>query len=92
MSEPMDDLRERFHKGLADLRTLRDEIGLKLHLAGMDARQAWEQLEPRIAELESQAQSASESAAQATDKVIAELREALGNLRKKVGGEPGSGA
>ena len=88
MSDTKDDLRERYQQGLADLRTLRDEIKLKLHLAGMDARQAWDALEPRLHQLEEQVAAATEGAAQATadatQKVIVELKEALANLRKKV--------
>jgi len=37
--------------GLKLLRTLRDEIHLDLHLAGMEAREEWAKLEPKMAEL-----------------------------------------
>lgn len=35
-----------------DLRRTADEIRVKLHLAGMDAKDAWEDLQPRLAEFE----------------------------------------
>ncbi|MBK8263319.1 MAG: hypothetical protein IPK80_18490 [Nannocystis sp.] len=92
MSEINDDLHQRYHRGLADLRTLRDEIKLKVHLAGMDARAAWEQVEPRLSELERQAESIAEGAAQATteatDKVIGDLKDTLTALRKRIVGDP----
>jgi ElaB/YqjD/DUF883 family membrane-anchored ribosome-binding protein len=33
-----------------DLKRLTDEIRVKLHLAGMDAKEAWEKIQPRIEE------------------------------------------
>ena len=35
-----------------DLRRAADEIKLKLHLAGMDAKDAWEEVQPRLADFE----------------------------------------
>jgi len=35
-----------------DVRRIADEVQLKLHLAGMDARDRWNQLQPRLAEVE----------------------------------------
>jgi len=91
MSESNDDLHQRYHRGLADLRTLRDEIKLKVHLASMDARAAWEQVEPRLNELERQAETLAEGAVQATteatDKVISELKDTLISLRKRIVGD-----
>ena len=31
-----------------DVRAVRDEVKLKLHLAGMDLKQEWESLEPQL--------------------------------------------
>ena len=41
---------ERDHH-LSLLRSLCDEIGLELHLVGMDARYEWAKLEPRVSDL-----------------------------------------
>jgi isopentenyl diphosphate isomerase/L-lactate dehydrogenase-like FMN-dependent dehydrogenase len=35
-----------------DVRRIADEVQLKLHLAGMDARDRWNQLQPHLAEVE----------------------------------------
>ena len=35
-----------------DLRRAADEIKLKLHLAGMDAKDAWEDVQPRLSDFE----------------------------------------
>lgn len=37
---------------LDELRRISDEIQLKVHLAGMDARDYWRELQPRLAEAE----------------------------------------
>ena len=42
-------------KGLAELTTLRDEVRVKLHLAGMDLKDQWNKLEPRVADVEKKA-------------------------------------
>jgi hypothetical protein len=39
-------------RALVELRELRDQIRLKLRLGGMEARQRWEELEPKLEELE----------------------------------------
>ena len=40
-----DEIQETLDKVYDDLKQLRDEIGLKLHLAGMDLRDQWNELE-----------------------------------------------
>ena len=43
--------RSELRHNLSLLRTLRDEIRLDLHLAGMEAHEEWTRLEPCIAEV-----------------------------------------
>ncbi len=45
-------LKSTLEKELGDLAQLRDEIRVKVHLAGLDAKSAWKELEPRLDELE----------------------------------------
>lgn len=64
-------VRQTLESGLQELRTLRDEIRLQLHLAGQEARDRWEQnLEPYLDKLEMQVRSA-------TDSTLDTLREAI---------------
>ena len=37
-----------------DLRRLADEIEVKLHLAGMEARDKWNELKPKLSQLDKQ--------------------------------------
>ena len=51
----MTNLKNTFETGLQELKTLRDEIRLKLHLAGQEARTQWEtQIEPHVERIEQQ--------------------------------------
>ena len=45
-------LRAEIQEARDELRQTADEIRLKLHLAGMDAKDAWNNLQPRIHEFE----------------------------------------
>jgi BMFP domain-containing protein YqiC len=61
-----------------DVQRLADEVELQVHLAGMDARDRWNELEPRLEKLEHQVVHSGERAVQA---VAHELHEAHGALR-----------
>jgi uncharacterized protein YhaN len=61
-----------------DLRALRDEVRLKLHLAGMEVKQEWEKLEPQL-------DRALNSAAQVSSEAVTDLKKTLTEFRKKLG-------
>jgi len=69
------DMRRQLKTALTEIQGLRDEIRVKIHLAGMDARDAWTKLEPRIYELE-------ERAGKAAEVTVSELREVAADLKK----------
>ena len=56
-----------------------DEIRLKIHLAGMEARDTWNELEPKLRDLEHRAEAA-------TSDVMDDLRERLSKLLERVRG------
>jgi len=62
---------------LPDLRRMADEIRVRIHLAGLDAKEAWAKLEPRLRELEHKAE-------RATDKAKEQLGELGGTLRREL--------
>jgi len=49
-------------KVVAELQTLRDEIRLKVHLAGAEGRDAWSKLEPQLDQFEQRLESTTEAA------------------------------
>jgi hypothetical protein len=52
MSHTTTELKTEIQKSIGLMRTLRDEIRVKLHLAGLDAKEEWKKLEPQVAEVE----------------------------------------
>lgn len=72
------DLKADLSKSLEHLQTLRDEVRVKLHLAGLDAKQRWEKLEPQI---EAAIQHARGDLSDAARKAIRESAEALQKLK-----------
>jgi predicted nucleic acid-binding Zn-ribbon protein len=52
MSQTNIELKNEIQTTSAQMRTLSDEIRVRLHLAGMDAKDEWVKLEPKIVEIE----------------------------------------
>jgi len=74
------DPKQDFEKAVEQLRKIRDEIKVQAHLASMDAEDAWQKLEPSLAELEQkmgQVTEASRAKAQELLKRFAELRDRM---------------
>jgi lipid II:glycine glycyltransferase (peptidoglycan interpeptide bridge formation enzyme) len=78
MSQTTIELKQEIQKSLGLMRTLRDEFRVKLHLAGMDAKDEWHKLEPQLDELERTADQVSE----ATRNAVAEAVKRLNKLRE----------
>jgi len=79
-------LKEEVDKAVAQLRTIRDEIKLQLHLASKDAQEAWRKLEPSLRDLEQkmdQVTDATKAKAQELLKRFNEMRDRLKNQPAK---------
>jgi hypothetical protein len=74
------DITLELHKALSELRGLRDEARLKIHLASMDARDAWARIEPSILDVEREAVHASAAALQRIENTVRQLRELVASL------------
>lgn len=72
--------RETLEEILADVKTLRDRIKVKLHLAGMEVKDAYEKLEPRLHTLEQEVKAKGEEAREDLEKALHEVRDALSKL------------
>jgi hypothetical protein len=72
-----DHLKEELKRGLNLLRMLRDEIRVRLHLGGLDAKGEWNRLEPHLIDVERAAHTATE----ASRRMIADAIERLKRLR-----------
>lgn len=73
-------MRER----LEQLRSTRDELRVKAHLAGMDAHAAWDRFEPKLATLEAKIESMTEGATHELSHALDEFGAALVRFRDKL--------
>jgi CBS domain-containing membrane protein len=85
------DWRERLGHELDELRRVRDELKVRVHLGKADAKDAWEQLEKRFHELEGHARRAAQRSeaplhemGEAARKLFDELRAGYRDLRKQL--------
>ena len=69
---------------LDDLKTLRDEIRVKIHLAEMSAREFWGDLEPKLADLEDKLERGSGKAAKVASIFLDEMTSAFRRLRDRL--------
>lgn len=67
-----------------NLRRLADQIRLELHLAGMEAKDGWEKLEPRLRELERKVEAAGGRIADDLSKAGAELETRMKALLQRL--------
>lgn len=78
MDHTTNPLRQKLRESLVDLQTLRDELRVRLHLMGMDAKDAMIDLEPRIDRVESDLERVGDEAlgrlATSLDKLATSLR------------------
>lgn len=63
---------------------LADEIRLKLHLGGMDAKDAWERLEPRLHDFEQKADAVTHDVEAELERVAAILKDELHIVRQRI--------
>jgi hypothetical protein len=74
MSQTTTDLKDELKKGLDHLQTLRDEVRVRLHLAGLEVKDEWNKLEPHLFEVEQAAKEVSEASHRAVSEAVARLK------------------
>jgi hypothetical protein len=72
----------RVRDRLRELRALRDELRVQAHLAGLDARVAWDRLREETSTAERAAEHACESALTRLEHTIDDLRSTLTKLTR----------
>jgi hypothetical protein len=87
------ELKKSLHEGREQLRALRDEIRVHLHLGSMELKDRWAALEPRFSEAERYVEELTETSRAAMKDLVkrfSELRDSLARLREqhKVGRHP----
>jgi hypothetical protein len=72
MSDVSDELKKEFRKTADMLKTLRDEVRVKLHLAGQEAKDRWQKIEPQIEKVGDDIAKTSKSA---VDELVTRVKE-----------------
>lgn len=67
-----------------EIRRITDELELKIHLASMEARDRWNQLRPRVIELETAIERAGKSTKTAITQQVTAVGKALRQLRGEI--------
>ncbi len=78
MTETTKELKVELEKSLALLARLRDEVRVQVHLASMDAKKEWNELEPRI---HSAVEQAAKDVSNASHAAIQEMTDRLKKLK-----------
>lgn len=81
MSQTTDDMKADLQKNLESLQTLRDEIRVRIHLAGMEVKDLWNKLEPRLLEAERLAEEATETSRTALHDLLEKAKELRSSLQ-----------
>ena len=81
MGESNTELKTELKKNLATLQALRDEVRVKIHLAGMNLKDQWRKLEPRLDEVEKAAHDISETSRAAVVDALKRVEKLLESLR-----------
>jgi hypothetical protein len=81
MNQTTKDLKAELEKSAATLRTLRDEVRVQIHLGGLDVKDAWRKLEPR---LETALGRAATEVSDASRAAVAEVTASLRNIRESL--------
>ncbi len=68
------DMKEEFNKLIEKLKTERDGVSLKMHLASMDAKQEYEEAEKKWVEVKAKAAQIADDAAETSEEFIAKVK------------------
>jgi len=74
---------QKLDASMDELRMVRDELALKAHLLGMEARQQWEETEPLWAHLSSKLEMVKHESGEAFDKLVSAADELKNDLAER---------
>ena len=79
---------EAIHTKIEELKTLRDEVLLHLHLAGKDLKDEWEKLEKRFPSFQRSAEGAIDEVKHVTSEAVTKLVAEARQLRDRLKSTP----
>lgn len=84
MAKVKKNIPDTLRHGIDELEHLRDEIKVKVHLAGLDATEAWNKLEPRLDQLEQELERDGQHVKDATKEITSELVKSFRQFRDRL--------
>jgi hypothetical protein len=84
MTQTSKKIEQEIERDFAELEQARDEIALKIHLAGMDAKTTWRELEKKLELLEERINREGAHVADATKALAKELRQSLKQFKARL--------
>ena len=75
-------MKEELNKVIEKLKSERDEVHLKMHLASMDAKQEFEEAEKKWVEMKTKAAQLADSAEEASEEFVAKTKEVGEELKE----------
>lgn len=82
MSQTTDELKTELKRSLDVLATMRDEVRVRVHLAGMEVKDQWRELEKELSQAQ---ETASKAASAATKSALDETLKKLHAFRDSLG-------
>lgn len=79
-------LKDDLEETKADLQRMADEIRVKLHLASMDAKDAWDEIQPRITDFEQRFDATADEVSDELKALGGEIKKRLLNIKDKLKG------
>lgn len=67
-----------------EIRRIAEQLELEIHLAGMEARDRWEKLQPRLVELEQKIEHTSQRAGELISEQLSSVANVLRELREDI--------
>lgn len=84
MAKTSEEIKNELHRSIDLLRTLRDETKVKMHLANMDLKKTWDELQPKLADAERMGERAAEHASEATLEAVKSAVKKLQDVAKSL--------
>lgn len=75
-------MRDWMYENLGRMKTLRDEIRVDLHLAGMEAKEKWKKLEPSLQDAEKLVDDVSDVSQRAMEEIVEKVNTFRNSLRQ----------
>ena len=80
----MTELQKELQARRDQLRQMADEIRVKLHLAGMEAKDKWHELEPKLADFERRVESVGAQTGRELHELAEDLKARMTRIRDRV--------